>query len=153
MENKLYDCKDYQNIKEIVEHMKEKFSEKLAFTIKNKDKTYRDITYKEFINEINYLGTAFIDYGLKDTRIAVIGKNRYEWAVTYLAVINGTGVIVPLDKSLPKNEIELSIKRAKVTTIVCEEKYLNNLDTISAYLSTCDKKNFHSEKTFMNVFF
>lgn len=39
MENKLYECKDYQNIKEIVEHMKEKFSEKLAFTIKNKDKT------------------------------------------------------------------------------------------------------------------
>lgn len=130
MENKLYDCKDYQNIKEIVEHMKEKFSEKLAFTIKNKDKTYRDITYKEFINEINYLGTAFIDYGLKDTRIAVIGKNRYEWAVTYLAVINGTGVIVPLDKSLPKNEIELSIKRAKVTTIVCEEKYLKDIKEI-----------------------
>ena len=25
------------------------------------------------------------------------------------------------------------------------EKYLNNLDTISAYLSTCDIKNFHSE--------
>ena len=130
MENKLYDCKDYQNIKEIVEHMKEKFSEKLAFTIKNKDKTYRDITYKEFINEINYLGTAFIDYGLKDTRIAVIGKNRYEWAVTYLAVINGTGVIVPLDKSLPKNEIEMSIKRAKVTTIVCEEKYLKDIKEI-----------------------
>lgn len=130
MENKLYECKDYQNIKEIVEHMKEKFSEKLAFTIKNKDKTYRDITYKEFINETNYLGTAFIDYGLKDTRIAVIGKNRYEWAVTYLAVINGTGVIVPLDKSLPKNEIELSIKRAKVTTIVCEEKYLKDIKEI-----------------------
>lgn len=130
MENKLYECKDYQNIKEIVEHMKEKFSEKLAFTIKNKDKTYRDITYKEFINEINYLGTAFIDYGLKDTRIAVIGKNRYEWAVTYLAVINGTGVIVPLDKSLPKNEIEMSIKRAKVTTIVCEEKYLKDIKEI-----------------------
>jgi len=130
MENKLYDCKDYQNIKEIVEHMKEKFSEKLAFTIKNKDKTYRDITYKEFINEINYLGTALIDYGLKDTRIAVIGKNRYEWAVTYLAVINGTGVIVPLDKSLPKNEIELSIKRAKVTTIVCEEKYLKDIKEV-----------------------
>lgn len=130
MENKLYDCKDYQNIKEIVEHMKEKFSEKLAFTIKNKDKTYRDITYKEFINEINYLGTAFIDYGLKDTRIAVIGKNRYEWAVTYLAVINGTGVIVPLDKSLPKNEIEMSIRRAKVTTIICEEKYLDDIKDI-----------------------
>lgn len=130
MENKLYECKDYQNIREIIEHIEEKYSEKLAFTVKNKDKKYRDIKYKEFINEIKYLGTAYIDYGLKDTRIAIIGKNRYEWAVNYLAIINGTGVVVPLDKSLPKHEIELSIKRAKVTTIVCEEKYLNDLKEI-----------------------
>lgn len=130
MENKLYECKDYKNIREVIDYAEEKFSEKLAFTIKNQDKTYRDITYKEFINEIKYLGTAYIDYGLKDTRIAIIGKNRYEWAVNYLAVINGTGVVVPLDKSLPKNEIELSIKRAKVTTIVCEEKYLNDIKEI-----------------------
>ena len=102
----------------------------MAFTIKNKDKTYRDITYKEFINDIKYLGTAFIEIGLKDTRIAIIGKNRYEWAVSYLAVINGAGIVVPLDKSLPKNEIELSIKRAKVTTIVCEEKYLSDIKEI-----------------------
>lgn len=130
MENKLYECKDYQNIKEIIDHIAEKYSEKLAFTIKNVDKTYKDIKYREFINDIKDLGTAYIDLGLKDTRIAIIGKNRYEWVVNYFAVINGTGVVVPLDKSLPKNEIELSIKRAKVTTIVCEEKYLSDIKEI-----------------------
>jgi len=130
MENNLYESKEYQNIREVVNDIEEKYSEKLAFTVKNKNKTYRDITYKEFINDIKYMGTALIDKGLKDTRIAIIGKNRYEWAVSYLAVINGAGIVVPLDKSLPKNEIELSIKRAKVTTIVCEEKYLNDIKEI-----------------------
>ena len=28
---------------------------------------------------IDALGTALIDIGLKDKRIAVIGENRYEW--------------------------------------------------------------------------
>lgn len=130
MENKLYESKDYQNIKEVVDEIEIKHADKLAFTIKNKDKTYRDITYRELLNEVKYLGTAFINNGWKDTRIAIIGKNRYEWAVSYLAVINGTGVVVPLDKSLPKNEIELSLRRAKVTTIVCEEKYVNDIKEI-----------------------
>ena len=130
MENLLYESTDYQDIREVMQDTRKKFSKNIAFTVKNADKTYRNITYKEFLDEVDYLGTAFIDYGLKDTRIAIIGKNRYEWAASYLAVINGTGVVVPLDKSLPKHEIEMSLKRAKVTTIVCEEKYLNDIKEI-----------------------
>ena len=130
MENLLYKSTDYQDIREVMQDTRKKFSKNIAFTVKNADKTYRNITYKEFLDEVDYLGTAFIDYGLKDTRIAIIGKNRYEWAASYLAVINGTGVVVPLDKSLPKHEIEMSLKRAKVTTIVCEEKYLNDIKEI-----------------------
>lgn len=134
MENLLYKCTDYQNIREIMHEIKERFSDKIAFTIKIKDKSknfsYKNITYKEFLDEIDYLGTSYINYGLKDTRIAIIGKNRYEWAVNYLAIINGTGIVVPLDKTLPKQEIETSLIRANVTTIVCEENYINDLKDI-----------------------
>ena len=38
--------------------------------------------------------------GLRDSKVAVIGENSYKWVVSYLAVANGTGVIVPLDKDL-----------------------------------------------------
>ena len=44
--------------------------------------------------------------GLKDKRIAVISENRYEWELAYLSSAAGTAVVVPLDKSLPENEIE-----------------------------------------------
>ena len=130
MENLLYKGTDYKNIREVVQDIRKKYSSNLAFTIKNKDKTYRDITYKQFLDEADYLGTALIDLGLNDTRIAIIGKNRYEWAASYLAVINGTGVVVPLDKSLPKHEIEISLKRSKVTTIICEEKNIQDIKEI-----------------------
>ncbi|MBR1802687.1 MAG: AMP-binding protein [Clostridia bacterium] len=131
MENLLYQCTDYKNIREIMNEINQKFSNDIAFTLKKKDEnqkvTYQDITYKTFLKQINYLGTAYIDFGLKDSRIAIIGKNRYEWILNYIAVINGTGVVVPLDKSLPKEEIETSLIRAKVTSIICEKDYINDL--------------------------
>lgn len=64
-----------------------------------------------------------IDLGLKDKRIAVIGENCYEWCVSYLAIVAGTGVVVPLDKSLPDNEIESLILRSEVEAIFYTEKY------------------------------
>ena len=130
MENLLYKSRDYNNIREVTNEMREKFSQNIAFTVKNPDKTYKDITYKQVLDEADYLGTKLIDLGLKDTRVAIIGKNRYEWVVGYIAVMNGAGVVVPLDKSLPKHEIEISLKRSKVETIICEEKYIIDLKEI-----------------------
>ena len=40
------------------------------------------------------------------------------------------GVIVPLDKGLPEEEIEMSIKKAKVEVIFCEESYIETVRKI-----------------------
>ena len=133
MENALYYCKDYQDIREIIIDIRERFGNNIAFTIKEKNKNkveLKDITYNQFADEINYLGTALIDMGYKDKRIAIIGKNRYEWAVSYYGVINGTGIVVPLDRSLPEQEIETSLIRAGVNCIICEEKQLETIKKI-----------------------
>ena len=133
MENALYYCKDYQDIREIIIDIRERFGNNIAFTIKEKNGNkveLKDITYNQFADEINYLGTALIDMGYKGKRIAIIGKNRYEWAVSYYGVINGTGIVVPLDRSLPEQEIETSLIRAGVNSIICEEKQLETIKKI-----------------------
>lgn len=70
-----------------------------------------------------HFGTAFIKIGLKGKRIAVIGENRYEWGLSYLAITCGTGIVVPLDKSLPENEIQSLIERSEVEAICYSKKY------------------------------
>lgn len=60
---------------------------------------------------------------MKGKRIAVIGENRYEWGLSYLAVTCGTGIVVPLDKSLPENEIKNLIERSEVEAIFYTKKY------------------------------
>ena len=126
MKNKLYDATEFENIRDILNNAIAKYPSNIAFTIKNKENKevkYRDITYKEFGDEINYLGTAFLRLGFKGKNVAVISKNRYEWALTYYAVLDGVGRIIPLDKGLPEQEIELSLIRSKADVIVFEESY------------------------------
>ena len=88
-----------------------------AYKIKEENETYKIITHKEIRQMVNYLGTSLINMGLKEKRIAVIGENRYEWELAYLSIVCGTGIVVPLDKSLPENELENLIKRSKVFQI------------------------------------
>lgn len=90
--NKIYEAKTFNNIREIIDNSVELYPNNKAFIIKEKkgkDVKYKNVTYKDFKNDINNFGTALIDLGLKDKRVAIISKNRYEWALTYFTVMNG----------------------------------------------------------------
>lgn len=118
--------KEFKNLKQMMEETVKNYKNNIAYKIKHKngkEVTYEDITYEQYDNDIKALGTAFINMGLKNKRIAVISKNRYEWIVTYLATVNGTGIIVPLDKGLPEQEIESLLERSKADVIVFEKEF------------------------------
>jgi long-chain acyl-CoA synthetase len=114
----------YENLKDMLKQTKEKYGERPAFYVDGDSlENARVITHNEFQEDINKIGTALIEMGLKGKRIAVIGENRYEWEVAYLAICCGTGVVVPLDKALPANEIESLVVRSEVEAIFYSKKY------------------------------
>ena len=128
MENKI---RSFNNLKEMINNTKEKYGNKTAFyldgdTIENS----RKVTYNQYINDINCLGTAMIEMGLKGKRIAIISENRYEWEVAYLAICCGTGIVVPLDKALQIDEIESLIIRSEAEAIFYSSKYNEFMQTI-----------------------
>lgn len=124
MREPIHKMPKYQNLKEMLEKSGEIYGDKPAYIFKTEEAgKFREITHKEFREEINQLGTALINMGLKDKRIAVISENRYEWGVAYMATVAGTGVVVPLDKALPGNEIERLILRSEVEAIFYSNKY------------------------------
>ena len=123
----------FENLKEMMKISAEKFGERSAFYKEGKGlEDSKKVTYKEFYHEINSLGTALVEMGLKDKRIAVIGENRLEWELAYLAIVCGTGVVVPFDKSLPENELRDVIERSEVEAIFYSEKYEATLEKIKA---------------------
>lgn len=119
----LYDVREISSLKDMLGQSAKLFAGKDAFLIRNQDGSYDGIKYSELLSDVNALGSAFLDMGLKGKFIAVLGENRYEWGVTYLSTVNGTGVIVPLDKELPVSDIENILLRSKAETIVFSGKY------------------------------
>ncbi|MBP3464438.1 MAG: AMP-binding protein [Clostridia bacterium] len=120
----IYEYTEISDLKDMITKSAKKFGDEPAFRFKTDTPgEFRETTYKEFYDEINALGTALIDLGLKNKRIAVISENRYDWGVAYLAVVAGTGLVVPLDKSLPENELRSLIERSEADAIIYSQKY------------------------------
>ena len=98
----------FTDLKDMLNQTGEVYGDRPAYIFKTEEKgKFRTITHKEF----------------RDERIALISENRYEWELSYLAVASGVGVIVPLDKALPDNELESLILRSQVEAIIYSSKY------------------------------
>ena len=131
--NKIFEATEFKDIKEIMYNSANKYADNIAFTIKkkqNKEVTYKDITYRQLLEDVNKFGTGLYEKGLKNKRVAIIGKNRYEWVLTYLANLLGGIVSVPLDKDLQYDELENSLIRSKVDCIVFDEKLTEKIKEI-----------------------
>ena len=118
------------DLKDMLKKAGELYGNGSAYKIRQEIGKYKIITHKELRDMVNALGTQLIELGLKGKRIAIIGKNRYEWQIAYLSVVCGTGIVVPLDKSLPENEIKRLIQRADVEAIFYSERYEEQLQKI-----------------------
>ena len=124
MREPIHEFMKFTDLKDMLEKTGELYGDRPAYLFKTEEEgKFREITHKEFRDDIKALGTKLVDMGLKDKRVAVISENRYEWGIVYLAVVTGTGIIVPLDKSLPENEIESLIIRSEVEAIFYSKKY------------------------------
>lgn len=131
----LYEVRKVKSIKEVLDTSAAMYGDKTAFLSKRKgNDNYAPVTFKEFKSDVDALGTALLDMGLKDGRVAIISENRYEWVVGYMAVVNGTGVVVPLDKELPENEIENLLKRSKADAILFSANSREHIINISKRL-------------------
>ena len=127
MQEPIYECLKITDLKDMLNKTKELYKNNIAYKIKIEKDKYYTITHLEARNMVNSLGTALIEMGLKGKRIAVIGENRYEWQIAYLSIVCGTGIVVPLDKSLPENELMNLIERSEVEAIFYSSKYEETL--------------------------
>ncbi len=117
------DSRPITDLKHMIETSAAEFADNVAFRQKfDRKEPFKEITYKEALADINGLGTALIDLGLKDKRICVCGPNCYQWAISYLAAVCGTGIIVPLDKELSADDLEQQMIDAEAQVILCSDQ-------------------------------
>ncbi|MDD4583690.1 MAG: AMP-binding protein [Eubacteriales bacterium] len=101
-----YKVRNIVSLKDMLNSSAELFKNKPAFLIKKeKGGEYFEVKYNQLKKDVDALGTKLMEMGLSGSKIAIIGENCYQWVVAYFAVVNGVGVVVPLDKELNKEEI------------------------------------------------
>ncbi len=130
MSKRLYNYIEIADLKDMLNKTKNLYGERPAYKIRIEDGKYQIFTHNEVRDMVNSLGTALIDLGLKGKRIGVIGENRYEWELAYLSITCGTGIVVPLDKSLPANELESLIERSDIEAIFFSQNYSKTIEKV-----------------------
>ena len=126
----------YKNMRDIVEISACKFKNNKAFIIKEKGEngvSYDNITYSRLNEEIKALGKYMLNIGLKGKKIAVIGKNSYQWMLSFLSVLCIDSIVVPLDKGLLDYEIKDQLSRSGADAIFYsseQEELIKDVDNI-----------------------
>ncbi|MDR2296253.1 MAG: AMP-binding protein, partial [Clostridiales Family XIII bacterium] len=110
------------DLRQMLESCVVRHADRPAFHVKDDhDAPYRAISYRRMKRDVDALGTMLAARGLK--RVAVIGENCYQWAISYLAVTCGGGVIVPLDKELNASELKQLLVASEAECVLFTKKF------------------------------
>ena len=88
------------------------------------------ITYGEFIKKSNSLANKLLNYGLKDNRILIFGKDSIDYMITDLAVLAYVGISVNINKQTKEEELSDVINKLKIDAIIYDKdknQIINNL--------------------------
>ena len=125
---KVYEPRVVKNYREMIEYSVKNYADKVAYKYKKngdlKHVEYVEKTYEQVGKDIKSFSTELLNKGLEQKKVILIGNNRYEWCISYLAVTSGNMIIVPLDKALPNNEIENLVTRSEAEIAIFDKKYL-----------------------------
>lgn len=128
MKKKINYFKTYEieDLKDMLEKTAVKNSTKTAFKIKDQNGKIINKSYIDFKNDVQSLSTKLIEMGMKNQRIAVMGKNSYSWAISYLAATI-IGIVVPIDKEASKENVKEFLNVSNSKAIIADDKYLNEI--------------------------
>lgn len=115
LKKKYHKCEEITNFKDMIHRSAQIYKTRTAFKLKNENGEIYSLNYEEFEKDVISVGTSLIKKGFLNKRIAVIGKNSYQWAVSYLAA-SIVGVVVPIDKELHSDDV---INFLNVSESVC----------------------------------
>ncbi len=116
----------FTDMRELMEHSAKRYKDKTAFITKTKrgpEPEYKYTSYKEMFLEMEYLGTALLERGLRGEAVAIVGENSYQWVLADMAVACGVGVTVPLDKALQKDELLSCLNRSHAKAVFYDKKH------------------------------
>jgi len=128
MKIETYNEPRFTDFRQLINHSADKYGKRIAFKIKTSN-CYVYITYKQLKERFYTLCNEFIALGLQGKRIAIIGKNSFEWVLSYLAAAT-VGIAVPLDKEIHPEDAKAFMESAECEAVCYGSSYADNIQTL-----------------------
>ncbi len=134
-----YSVPEVSNMKKLLDFCAETYKDEKAFWYK-KRKQEINKSYIDVRNDVNALGTYLDSLEVKNSHIAILGENSYEWIISYFAIVNGGNVVVPIDKELDAETIDGLLKKADVSLLIHSDSYSEEAEKCN--VKTLNMKDF-----------
>ncbi|MHA2289672.1 MAG: AMP-binding protein, partial [Promethearchaeota archaeon] len=100
-------------IHKVLENTAEQFPEKLAFLYP------REMTYKQFKEQVDVFATALKDLGIeKGDRIALYAHNSIEWEIAFYGLEKAGGILVPMNPLFKEMEVRYEANDSGAEAII-----------------------------------
>ena len=142
LKTKYFKVHTVTDLKDLLYQSAKRYKNRTAFKLKDKNSKIYNVTYTEFKNSVEALGTSLIDLGLAKKNIAVIGKNSYSWISSYFAS-SIIGTVVPIDKELYVDDVINFINISECKAVIGDEKYIKSI--------VDNKEKLNSTVLFINI--
>lgn len=134
MKSKLYSVNHIENFRDIVSLCENTYSSNVAFHLKDHEQQPYSVSHGEFAQDIHSFGQSLESLGLIGKRVAIMGENRYEWAVSYLAASCAACVVIPIDKDLKNLDVMNIINVSETDCIIFSGNYRTLFMELSSQL-------------------
>lgn len=108
-------------IREIIVQAAETYQDASAIRYKISKNEITSKSYAQLREDSERFSNALEALGEQGNHIAITGMTSYSWLVSYLGTVNSASVAVPLDVSLPADDMCELIDRADATIFVYDE--------------------------------
>ena len=123
----------------------EKYENNVAYIKKDNLSRNHNILYYKVKKHVSFLAYSHINEKLLEKKVVIIGRNSYEWIISYLSLLITGTTAVPLDSGLKEEEIENSISRIIPALVICDSSKFELIKTIKEKLGL-DFKIYLTEK-------
>ena len=119
----LYPVMQYDTLLELVQSFPES-GDKTAivfYDAAGKDESY---SYKTLYNDISALANGLFVKGFAGKHIAITSENRYEWVVSFIAIMAVGSVAVAVDAEQSSDTLVAMAKRSDCDAVICAKPFI-----------------------------
>jgi long-chain acyl-CoA synthetase len=120
---------------DILEAINKNYGDITALQIREKDGSFRKISYVELGRRTVYASSNLIKWGIaRGDRCAIYSENRPEWSVAFFGIICAAAIVVPIDVKLSEAEVRFILGNSQAKCIFVSDKHLSTIDKIKSEL-------------------